>query len=450
MTTILEQLPPNDPVAERAFIGSILLDGGQMDRVVGTIRPEDFYLGRNRRLFELMLAQYDRDGMVDPVTVRSMLTPDELREVDEENYLARAVITGRDAPDARSNAAIVVERAKQRALMNLTYEITRYVQGGRDSKSVLELVREHCAGLERQEGREPETVESLLESAFAEIAGSKRNTGYSSGWPALDSLIGGFEPGQMIVIGGRPSMGKSALALCLALNLSGSRIPVGYLSFEMTKRQLVRRAVACVSGISTNRLKGGELLEEYEIQRLNEGRATLKHSPLTIDDTEGCSPEVMRARGRRLVEKFGAKVLIVDHLHLMRAPERDRTVRSQTDSMTLISHAVKAMAVELAVPVLAVCQLNREAAKANKREDNEKDKAKPPPIFKPTLTDLRDSGALEQDADVVMLIHRDGYYTKDKGDKTAEIIVAKNRDGDVDNVKLCWRAECQRFDAVGF
>jgi len=440
--------PPNDTDAEVALLGAVLLDPVQMDRLVGLVRPEDFYVGRHRALFDLMLRQHADAGTVDVVTLKAAMSPDLLASMDGGAYFGTILTSVATGSNAKSYANLIVERAKQRALLSAAYEIQRAAKEHQDPRAILEMARGLLSNAERTEGRGPVTVESLLEDAFAEIGSSVTNLGIGSGYPALDSLIGGMEPGQMIVLGGRPSMGKSALGLNIALRVASQSVPVGYLSYEMTRHQLVRRAIACHSGVSTRRLKGGALLTESEIDRLNQAAAILRASPLIVDDTEGCTPEVMRARCRVLVQKFGAKVLVVDHLHLMRPPERDRTVRSATDSMTLISHATKAMAVELQVPVIALAQLNREAAKANrevggKRRRHDEDDG--PAVSKPTLTDLRDSGALEQDADIVALIHRDGYYTKDPLDRTAEVIVAKNRDGEVGTAKLGWVAECQRF-----
>lgn len=448
-TAIAPPAPPSDVDAEVAILGSVLLDPAQMDRLVGFIRPEDFYVGRHRALFDLMCRHHEQAGTVDVVTLRAAMSPDLLATMDGGAYFGALLASVCHGASARNYASVVVDRAKQRALLSAAYEIQRAAHEHQDPRAILEMARGILATAERSEGRGPVTVESLLDEAFAEIGSSVTNQGIGSGYHAIDGLIGGMEPGQMIVLGGRPSMGKSALGLNVGLRVASQGIPVGYLSYEMTRRQLVRRAVACHSGVSTRRLKGGALLSESEIDRLNEACAILKASPLVVDDTEGCTPEVMRARCRVLVQKFGAKVLIVDHLHLMRPPERDRTVRSATDAMTLISHAVKAMAVELQVPVIALAQLNREAAKANrdtgKRRHHDDD---PPAVSKPTLTDLRDSGALEQDADIVALIHRDGYYTKDPFDRTAEVLIAKNRDGEVGTAKLAWVAECQRFTDI--
>lgn len=441
------QAPPSDIDAESALLAAMLKDPTQMDRVT-SLRPDDFYVARHRALFDLMRRHHEDHGTIDVVTLRAAMPAGLLRDLDDGAYLDTLLGSTANPGQARRYAEIVTERAKQRAMLTLAYDLDRAAREHQDPRVILEMARERLAGVERQGGKDPVTVESLLEDAFAEIASSTRNDGISTGFTALDGILGGFEAGQMIVLGGRPSMGKSALALNIALRVAGSGIPVGYLSYEMTRVQLVRRALACYAGLATNRLKGGALLDEAEIDRLNEARTILKHSPLVLDDTEGCSPEAMRARCRRLVQKHGAGLLVVDHLHLMRPPERDRTIRSATDSMTLISHAVKAMAVELGVPVLALAQLNREAAKAN-REVSTKRRKKwdedGPDIARPTLTDLRDSGALEQDADVVALIHRDGYYTKVQ-DTVANVIVAKNRDGETGTISLGWSGACQRFD----
>lgn len=442
----MSEVPPNDTSAEAALLSAVLSDPAQMDRLVGVIRPEDFYVGRHRALFELMLRQHADTGVVDIVTLRAGMSPELLRDCDGGAYLATLYAASMSGANALTYAEVITARSKQRALIHLAYELARCAREHQDPRSILEMAREHLSGVERQAGREPVTVASLLEDAFAEIGSSVAHAGISTGYVALDDVIGGFEPGQMVVIGGRPSMGKSALALNMALRLSANGVPVGYLSYEMTRKQIIRRALACYSGVSTSRLKGGVLLSDVEHDQLNQAAAILRRSSLVLDDTEGCTPEVMRARCRRLVQNHGARLLIVDHLHLMRPPERDRTVRSTTDSMTLISHAVKAMAVELQVPVIALCQLNREAAKVNRGATKARKWDDPDPdVLPPTLTDLRDSGALEQDADIAILLHREGYYTK-ANDIVAQVIVAKNRDGAVDTVKLGWQSTCQRFN----
>ena len=441
--------PPHDEAAEQALLAAILTEPARLDHLAGLVRPEDFYVGKHRRLFAHMLDQHERTGVVDLVTIRAAADLGGVEEFGGTAYLASLVAANVNPANAKGYADVVLARARQRSLLTAAHEIQKAAHEHQDPRAILELARGLLADAERSQGRAPATVASLLEEAFAEITSSVSHQGISTGFVAIDGLIGGLEPGQMVVLGGRPSMGKSALGLNMGLRIASQGVSVGYLSFEMTRKQLMRRALAHHSGVSTSRLKGGYFLTDQEQDRLNAASAILKDSPLVIDDTEGCSPEVMRARARVLVERHDAKVLVVDHLHLMRPPERDRTVRSSTDAMTLISHAVKATAVELGVPVLALCQLNREAAKqarpTSKRRKHDDDG---PEIAKPMLTDLRDSGALEQDADVVMLLHRNGYYTKDPLDVTAEVIVAKNRDGETGTAKLSWIAGSQRFEDV--
>ena len=444
------RVAPHDELAEQSFLSAVLQEPNRIDDVAGMLRPEDFYVGKHRRLYALILHQRETTGAVDLVTLRSAVAAAG-EECCEVEYLHTIALAAASPHNAKRYAEVIVARSRQRAFLAVASELQQAAHDQQDPAAILEMARSLLSSTERSTERDPSFVRDLLDDAFAEICSSTASIGYSTGYVQLDSILGGMEPGQVVLIAARTSMGKSALGLNIGARVASQAVPVGYLSFEMTRKQLLRRLLSCFSGVPMHRLKGGTLLSEQEHDRLNEAAVILRECPIVIDDAEACSPETLRARSRRLVEKHGAKLLVIDHLHLMKAPDRDRTIRSQVDKMTAVSAAVKGVAKELDVPILAMAQLNREAAKqgrqTNRKHRHDEDE---PEIAKPILTDLRDSGSLEQDADAVLLLHRDAYYTKNRLDRTAEVIVAKNRDGATGTAKLSWIEECQRFEDVTF
>jgi replicative DNA helicase len=441
--------PPHSEEAERALLAAILGSPSIIDAVRQVVVAEDFYILKHARVFDACCTVSDNAGAPDAVAVLTMLAEwGDLVPFGGSDYLRDLAATYTDATNATSYAATIRDHAKRRAIIAAAVDASRAAYDGAAPGDIIESTRGALTSMERKGAPKADTVASLLQSAFEDIDSPVARTGIPTGYQQIDSLMGGMEAGQMIVVGGRTSMGKTALALNIAARVAMVGTPVGYVTMEMSKSQLIRRILASEAKVNPKRLRGGRFVTDEERARLETTRHRLKSMPLIIDDVSSPSPEQLRSRARTMLERHRIGLLVVDHLHLMRAPERDKTIRSSTDRMTAISGSIKALAKDLGIPVVALAQLNREAAKANREVTTKKRKRwneDGPDIARPTLTDLRDSGALEQDADVVALVHREGYYTKDPSDHRAEVIIAKNRDGETGVACLGWEDGYQRF-----
>lgn len=443
---------PHSLEVERALLGGLLAWPEGLDDVAAVLDVPDFYLARHRILFGTLLEMRARRLSLDaPSILDELATSGRLDEIGgkaELHAITKHAVIDADPVDL---ARRLREKAQARHVIDTARHLSQQAYDGTLSgPALIDAMRAATTALERDEGDSIKTVRGLLDDAFAEITSSTVARGIGTGFYALDGLVtSGFEPGQLILIGARPGMGKTALGLNLARAMIGSSVAVGFLSFEMTWRQLMRRLFAAQSGVPMNRLRGGTLLSEPEQDALNQTAEAIKHgcAPFLIDDSSGPTTSVLRSRARTLVEKHGCQILFVDHLGLVRPPSTDRTIRSTVDVVSHVSRELKALAVDLKVPIVAMCQLNREAAKGhrNRKGGSEQDTSS---VQDPTLTDLRDSGSLEQDADMVLLLHRDGYYTKDPHDYVARVIVAKQRDGETGVAKLAWDGARQRFSDV--
>lgn len=435
--------PPHSIQVEQFLLGWALTSQEGFDEVADAVEMADFYLPAHRSLYGTMLELREAHKPVDSITVLEALKT--LRRLDlvggEDALRALVVASALDADVAecanilrnKATARQVIEASRQ--MMNKAYDETA------SGPELVEAMRATATVLERGKSAAPVSIVDMLEEAFSDIDSPVAARGIVSGLTALDDKIPtGFEPGQLILIGARPSMGKTALGVNFALRMIGNGVPVGFMSFEMSRKQMLRRLLAAMAQVNLRHLSGGRLVTEAEraalldaVDRLQTGCA-----PLIVDDTSGTTTQVLRAKARAMVERDGAKILFVDHLGLIRAPAGDRTIRSTVDVVSHVSRELKGLAKDLNVPVVAMCQLNREAAK---RGGDTK------PVGQPTLTDLRDSGSLEQDADIVMLLHRPGYYTGGDG-ALAQVGIAKQRDGETGTVNLAWAGWCQRFESM--
>ncbi len=438
---------PHSIEVERALLGGLLAWPESFDDVAAVLEVPDFYLARHRMLFGTLIDMHarrlglDAPSVLDELATRGVL-PDVGGKEGVHEIARHAVI---DA-DPLELARRIRDKAQARHVIDTARRLSQQAYDGELSgPALVDAMRAATTALERDDGASLATVRGMLDEAFREIASSVTTRGIGTGFHALDGILtSGFEPGQLILVGARPGMGKTALLLNLARAMTGCSTTVGFLSFEMTRKQLMRRLVSAQAGVSLNRLRGGVFLADHEERALNEAFDALKHgcANLVVDDSSGPTTSVLRARCRTLVEKHGCQILFVDHLGLIRPPSSDRTIRSTVDVVSHVSRELKALAVDLKVPIVSACQLNREAAKGHRRKGGDDDVSS---VQDPTLTDLRDSGSLEQDADMVLLLHRDAYYTKDPKDTTARVIVAKQRDGETGVAKLAWDGARQRF-----
>jgi replicative DNA helicase len=432
------RLPPQNIEAEQSVIGAVLLDNAVLARVIEILEPEDFYRGSHRRLYAAMRDMFELDQAIDLLTLRERLEQkNQLEEVGGAVYLASLVDQVPSAANVAFHARIVREKAIMRGLISVSTEIAAMsYEGARDVEGVLDEAERRIFSLSERSLRSgfvhmrkvvKESID-LLEKLY-----QKKNqiTGVASGFTDLDHLTCGFQPSDLVIIAGRPSMGKTAFVLNIAEHVGIElKQAVAIFSLEMSREQLVMRMLSSVSGVDGNRLRRGFMSKE-DWPLLARAAGKLTDAPIFIDDSAACTVLEIRAKARRLMTENGLSLVIVDYLQLIRG--RDRTENRQQE-ISEISRSLKSLAKELKVPVIALSQLSRavESRGGDKR---------------PQLSDLRESGAIEQDADVVAFIFREDMYREaaDQHTSVAEVIVRKQRNGPTDTVKLAFRKECTRF-----
>lgn len=444
-----------------SLLGSMLLDEQIIPSVLSFIRSgEDFYKEAHGQLFRAIVEVYDRTNSLDLVQIQNRLRDLQVYElVGGDQYLMDLVNSVPTAVNAPHFAKIVAEKAKLRRLIDaagtILYDAYHVGELGPDgAREVLDKAEMQVFEIaQEQNAADPESLAQLLELEMQRIEAADFEGGGLSGVPTgygdLDEYLRGLQQGELLILAARPSMGKTALALNLAeqiamggstvLGAAGSaRTPVGVFSLEMSKNALVQRLLSQRSGVSSQALRGGHRIPDTDLRKLMMAAEDLKSAPIYIDDTPGMTVLNLRARARRMVAQHGVKVLMIDYLQLMSAPGAAR--ESRQVEVSTISRGVKALARELKVPVICLSQLNRAS---EQREGN-----------RPRMADLRESGSIEQDADVIMLLHREEYYhiqeedwKLENPDKVglAEIIIAKQRNGPTGTVKLVWDSNATRF-----
>ena len=431
--------PPYNLEAEQAVLGSILIKQDTLDRVSDVIGPEDFYREGHGRIYRTMMDLYQRAEPVDLQTVTFLLKErGQLEEVGGAVFLAGLTEQVGTAAHAEHYARIVHDKAVLRRLISTCQEITGACQEPVEDVGLFLDGAEQkifdVAGSRVRLGFQPlgklvEKEIATLEAIWHREAG--RITGVPSGFDDLDSLTAGFQPSDLIIIAARPSMGKTALALNIAYNAAYKpQIPVAFFSLEMSREQLVRRLLSGVGEIDASHLRRAFLTTD-EWAGIQEAAGKLIDCPISIDDTPAATVLEIRSKSRRLKAEGKLGMVVVDYLQLMRG-RWDAASREQ--EISEISRSLKALAKELSVPVIALSQLNRRVEeRPNKR---------------PQLADLRESGAIEQDADVVLFIYRDEVYREDSPDKgIAEVNVGKQRNGPSGRtIKLHFRDKFTRFD----
>ncbi len=434
-------IPPHNPEAEKSVLGAVLLDERHLFSLLVEehLRVEHFYVERHALVYGAMLALHNSDRKIDHLTVAEELRA-QGRLDDAGGPAAVEELAGwvPAAGHARDYGRIVREQAQMRALLSASYDIQASVLGReaparelveRAERQVLEVTSD-------DEQKKLRSIEAVLDIEVEKL--HRRSelktaiTGTPSGFKDLDQLTGGFQPGNLVVLAARPSMGKSALVVNIAENAALAGHAVVLFSLEMSESELAQRMVSSQSGTKGEDLRRGRVADD-RWPKILEACNRLGRAPLYIDDSSDTSVLEVRAKSRRLHHQIdgGLQLIIVDYLQLMRHEGR---VDSRVEQVSQISRGLKGLARELGVPVIALSQLSRNV------EQRGGDK-------RPVLSDLRDSGAIEQDADVVMFIYRDEYYTKDESEHPgeAEILVAKHRNGPVDDVRLTFRKEVPKF-----
>lgn len=425
--------PPNSVEAERSVLGAMLQDGNAVMQAAESLTADDFYQPQHREIFDCMLKLYREQSPVDLITVDSELSRrGTLEGVGGTAYLIELSQYVPTTANVKAYIALVSEKSTLRKLIKASQEISQecYSQQnplqetlGHAEKAIFDIV------MNRSSGESLVPVKEVLYNTYAQIEELSKLKGRVSGVPtgftALDNLLTGMHGGEMIVLGARPSMGKTSLAMNIAayaaLNAGKS---VAVFTLEMPREQIAMRVLCSDARVDMQKVRQGTLSGD-DWMRLAKSIGPMANSPLYIDDTAGITPSQLRSRCRRLMMDKGLDLVVVDYLGLMHS---DTKSESRQLEVSEISRSLKAIALELKVPILACAQLSRApTARVDKR---------------PALSDLRDSGSIEQDADVVMFIHREGYYDPNAEEKNiGEIILSKQRNGPLGTIKVAWLSE---------
>jgi len=400
------------------------------------IRPEDFYHHGHRLIYETCLQVQEAGEPVDLLTVTDRLRANGLlAKVGGAAYVASLVEMVPTASNIEHYARLIEEKALLRTLISVA---SRIAEMGYDQQEAADRLVDQAEQMILELGSRRGTgtfvpLKSILKQALARIEEAYRNkgriTGVSTGFPDLDRLCSGLQNSDLLILAARPSMGKTALALNIAYHVAAKeKLPVAVFSLEMGREQLVNRLLCAEARVDQYRLRTGNLRDE-DWERLTEAAARLQDIPLFIDDTGGASLRDIRARAKRMQSESGLALVVIDYLQLVRP---NRRAENRQQEISQISRGLKEMAKELNVPVLALSQLSRAVEQREKK--------------RPVMSDLRESGSLEQDADVVMFIYREEYYRPDTDRKgIAELIVAKQRNGPVGTIELGFFKEFPRF-----
>ena len=429
---------PRSIEAEEMVLGSMLLDNDNIAVVENIVMPEDFSAHGNAVVYGAMLELYEEGRPVDAMTLADRLREKELPpEYGDYRYIADMMMKVPLTANAKYYAEIVADKALMRRLIRASEDIANTCYAGKDSvddilgmteKTIFDLLNRR-----REEDYIP--IRDIALAALERIHEASRTknpvTGIPTGFIDLDRQTAGLHPSDLVLIAARPSMGKTAFALNIAAYAAFKKdMCVAIFSLEMSREQLVSRLFAMESRVDSNAIRTGNLTDD-DWERLIEGVDIVGNSKLIIDDTPGISVSELRTKCRKYKLEFGLKMVMIDYLQLMSGSSRRAESRQQ--EITEISRSLKAIARELEVPVIALSQLNRSA---ETRSDH-----------RPMLSDLRESGAIEQDADVVMMLFREDYYNKDADSQTniAEVIIAKQRNGPVGTVQLAWLPQFTKF-----
>jgi replicative DNA helicase len=437
------RLPPHSMEAEQSVLGGLLLDNNAWDKIGDAISESDFYRDEHRRIFRQIQKLFERSKPADVITVAEALDA----AGDKESsgglaYLSELASNVPGASNIRRYAEIVRERAILRQLVSVGDEIAESALSpmGRDTKTLLDEAEakvfaiaesgmKHQAGFVHINPLLTEVVDRIQE--LHDRDNPSDITGVPTGYADLDSKTSGLQPGDLIIVAGRPSMGKTAFALNVAEYVGvEAKLPVAVFSMEMGGSQLAMRMLASIGRLDSHKLRTGRMNDE-EWGKLSYALGKLHEAPIYIDETGGINPIDLRARARRLHRQCGKLGLIViDYIQLMVGA---RQSDNRANEVSEISRSIKALAKELEVPIIALSQLSR---KVEERTDK-----------RPMMSDLRESGAIEQDADVIMMMYREDYYKPDTPDKgIAEVIIGKQRNGPTGTVRLAFLGEYTRFE----
>ena len=433
----LGKIPPHDIEAEQAVIGSMLIDKDAIMSAVEVLKPEDFYREDNKIIYEAILNLYNRAEPVDIITLKTELqTMKQLETVGGLEYIAQLPDKVPTTANVEQYIKIIEEKSTLRTLIktandliSLGYDQTQEVENLLDTaeRKIFDVIQDR-----NQKGYT--SIKDILVDTFTQLEqlyNQKQHiTGVPTGFADLDYITAGLHKSDLVIVAARPAMGKSAFALNLATNAAvKSNIPVAIFSLEMSKEQMTNRILCSEAMVDSNKVRTGKI-EDDDWQKLAEASGNLSQAQIYIDDTPGISIMEIRAKARKLKLEKNIGMIVIDYIQLVQASSRKSGSREQ--EISEISRSLKILAKEINVPVIALSQLSRSVEQR--------------PDHRPMLSDLRESGAIEQDADIVMFLYRDDYYNPDSDKKNiAEIILAKHRAGSTGTVELLWLGNYTKF-----
>lgn len=436
MENIISRIPPNDSQAEQAVLGSMLVDKDAVLTVIEILKPEDFYRNEHAEIYSAIIDLYEKGEPIDLLTLKAQL---EVRGnydvINGFEYLVSLNNPMYSITNVESYAKIVEEKSILRRLIDSANEISKLSYGQTEEvASVLEVAEQKIFAIsEKKSQKSYAVIKDVLVDTFdnlEELANRPNGlVGLTSGFKDLDDKTLGFCPGQLIIVAARPAMGKSAFALNLITNAAlKANAAVVYFSLEMSKEELTGRILASEAMVDSQKIRSGKL-EDNDWINLTNSAGTISEAKIFLDDSVGYTPTELRAKCRKMKMEHDIGMIVIDYLQLMNA---SKASASRQADISEISRSLKMLAKELGIPIIALSQLSRAP---EQRDDH-----------RPMLSDLRESGSIEQDADMVMFLYRDDYYNPETEKKNvAEVILAKNRAGSTGTVELLWLGQYTKF-----
>ena len=431
------RIPPQDLDAEQSLLGSLMLSKTALAQVIGSVKSDHFYRDANSHIFKAILALYERNEPIDLVTISAELRKtNSLDETGGRSYLAEVLDSVPTAANVEKYAQIVEEKYLLRTLIDVGSDIVKTAfDDAAEAKEAMEHAQKMIMDVSKETVKDHFVpLKTVLNTVFDTIQSTYTNEdkiiGVTSGYKDLDQMTSGFQYGDLIILAARPSMGKTTLALNFAANAAiQKQLPVAIFSCEMPKEQLAMRLLCSEAKLDSKRLRTANL-RDHEYRDLNQAFGRLAEAPIFIDDSAAISPLELRAKCRRLQLDADIKLIIIDYLQLMKSSKK--RIENRFQEISEIVREVKAFAKESGIPIIALSQLSRDV---EKRQDK-----------RPQMSDLRESGEIEQMADLIMFIHRDNYYEGQSEETSpAKIVIAKQRNGPTGDVNLVFKRHISRF-----
>lgn len=435
----LTKVPPHSLEAEKSVLGALILDKNAIIKIADILRPEDFYHEGHRLIYEAILELFNRHSPIDLLTLTSILEDrEQLEKIGGSAYLAQLPVDVPTASHVFQYATIVIQKATLRRLVESGQMITGFgYEEDSELETLLEKAEQSLFHVSRNFIKDKFVhIKDILTGTYEKIAelhdpeAREKYQGLKTGFESLDRILTGLHPSDLVILAARPSMGKTAFALNIAQNIAENEQSVGIISLEMSKEQLVERMFCSLLEVDSWKIKTGQLTDS-DFARIGPVMDRLNSTKIFIDDSLGSSIVELRAKARRLQMEYGLDLLVIDYLQLM-SSRGGGGPTNRVQEISEISRSLKALARELSIPIIALSQLSRAVeSRVNKR---------------PVLSDLRESGSIEQDADVVMMLYREDYYEEETDRQgITEILINKHRNGPIGMVELMFHKEKLRF-----